>query len=433
MSWQTFKNNILDLSNNPDSINDIDLVAKTYATEYDAAIKRGKDSLHQISLQKGNVDAMTQLFKAALQKGQTSTAPYDLVGEMGKGVIAYWSGATMNNYPTPTIPAPGSTSNVSVVSNMVVNPGQWAPPVSSPAAARFNDPEELLDDAAQENNVENGQAEEFFADEPLTDSEVSEAAEEVDSYPDDTPELPTEEVPLVEDPEEISYDEAETEINLEDEPNKKPNQPEEKNKVDADVSGAKTATNIGKSGVPPGWEKYVVDRSKTIRKGAKKHDGNGGGVPDSAMGTVNGGSYGSGKLHPEAAVFFGKFLAQAKSDKVVFTVSSWYRSYEGQVKCWNELEAGKAAVPGWSNHGFGVAVDIRELYRAVGGSIKADVNAEVRKNNKLYKYFAATAPKFGFYNPTTLSDGNKPDEVWHWEYHGFKTFTKEYRAQMMKS
>jgi hypothetical protein len=352
---------------------------------------------------------------------------------MGKGVIAYWSGATMNNYPTPTIPAPGSTSNVSVVSNMVVNPGQWAPPVSSPAAARFNDPEELLDDAAQENNVENGQAEEFFADEPLTDSEVSEAAEEVDSYPDDTPELPTEEVPLVEDPEEISYDEAETEINLEDEPNKKPNQPEEKNKVDADVSGAKTATNIGKSGVPPGWEKYVVDRSKTIRKGAKKHDGNGGGVPDSAMGTVNGGSYGSGKLHPEAAVFFGKFLAQAKSDKVVFTVSSWYRSYEGQVKCWNELEAGKAAVPGWSNHGFGVAVDIRELYRAVGGSIKADVNAEVRKNNKLYKYFAATAPKFGFYNPTTLSDNNKPDEVWHWEYHGFKTFTKDYRAKMMKS
>jgi hypothetical protein len=433
MSWQTFKDNILELSNNPDSINDIDLVAKTYATEYDAAIKRGKDSLHQISLQKGNVEAMTQLFKAALLKGQTSTAPYDLVGEMGKGVIAYWSGAIMNNFPTPVIPAPGSTSNVSVVSNLVVNPGQWAPPVSSPAAARFNDPEELLDDEAQENNVENGQAEEFFADEPLTDEEVTEAAEEVESYPEGTAELPTEEVPLIEEPEEISYDETETEINIEEETSKKPNQPQNKDEIDADVSGAKKVTNIGKSGVPPGWEKYVVDRSKTIRKGAKKHDGNGGGVPDSAMGAVNAGSYGSGKLHPEAAVFFSKFIAQAKSDKVVFTVSSWYRSYEGQVKCWNELEAGKAAVPGWSNHGFGVAVDIRELYRAVGGSIKADVNAEVRKNNKLYKYFAATAPKFGFYNPTSLSDGNKPDEVWHWEYHGFKTFTKDYRAKMMKS
>jgi hypothetical protein len=133
MSWQTFKDNILQLSNNPESINDIDLVAKTYATEYDAAIKRGKDSLHQISLQKGNVEAMTQLFKAALLKGQTSTAPFDLVGEMGKGVIAYWSGATMNNFPTPLIPATGATSNVSVVSNIVVNPGQWTPPISAPS------------------------------------------------------------------------------------------------------------------------------------------------------------------------------------------------------------------------------------------------------------------------------------------------------------
>ena len=133
MSWQTFKDNILNLSNSPESIADIDTVAKTYANEYDAAIKRGKDSLHQISLQKGNVEAMTELFKAALLKGQTSTAPYDLVGEMGKGVIAYWSGATMNNFPTPIIPATGATSNVSVVSNIVVNPGQWTPPIASPA------------------------------------------------------------------------------------------------------------------------------------------------------------------------------------------------------------------------------------------------------------------------------------------------------------
>ena len=133
MSWQTFKDNILKLSNSPESINDIDLVAKTYANEYDAAIKRGKDSLHQISLQKGNVEAMTQLFKAALQKGLTSTAPYDLVGEMGKGVIAYWSGATLNNFPTPIIPATGATSNVSVVTNIVVNPGQWNPPIVSPS------------------------------------------------------------------------------------------------------------------------------------------------------------------------------------------------------------------------------------------------------------------------------------------------------------
>ena len=131
MSWQTFKDNILNLSNSPESINDIDLVAKTYATEYDAAIKRGKDSLHQISLQKGNVEAMTQLFKAALLKGQTSTAPYDLVGEMGKGVIAYWSGATMATAPLPITPAIQATVNLSVTQNIVTNPGIWQKPISS--------------------------------------------------------------------------------------------------------------------------------------------------------------------------------------------------------------------------------------------------------------------------------------------------------------
>ena len=235
MSWQTFKDNILKLSNSPESIADIDTVAKAYATEYDAAIKRGKDAINQIAIEKGNVDAMQQLFKAALLKGQTSTSPFDLVGEMGKGVIAYWSGATMNKFPIPTIPAPGAVANISVTSNMVVNPGQWSPPTSSPAAARFNDPAELLDDAAQENNLDNGQAEEFYADEPLTDAEITEAAEEVESYPDDTPELQTEEVSLIENPEEISYDEAPSEINLEDEPNRKPNQPQNKNEIEADV------------------------------------------------------------------------------------------------------------------------------------------------------------------------------------------------------
>jgi hypothetical protein len=36
-------------------------------------------------------------------------------------------GAIMKNFPIPTIPAPGSTSNVSVVSNVVLSPGVWGP------------------------------------------------------------------------------------------------------------------------------------------------------------------------------------------------------------------------------------------------------------------------------------------------------------------
>jgi hypothetical protein len=132
MSWQIFKDNVLRYANNPDSIQDIDTIAKVLATEYDAAVKRGGDVVNRIAVKQGNVEAMTQLFKSALQKGLTSTGPYDLVGELGNGVKAYWAGAILNNVPIPTIPAPGTTSNVSVTSATVTNVGQWLPVVSVP-------------------------------------------------------------------------------------------------------------------------------------------------------------------------------------------------------------------------------------------------------------------------------------------------------------
>ena len=119
MSWVTFKQNIIRLSENPNAIGDIDLVAKTYAQEYDACIKRGTDTISKASVKKGNVEMMKTFFKIALQQGQISPLPYDLVGAMGSGVIAYWSSAVLNKN-VPIFPAPGSTSNVSVVSNKVI-------------------------------------------------------------------------------------------------------------------------------------------------------------------------------------------------------------------------------------------------------------------------------------------------------------------------
>jgi hypothetical protein len=132
MSWEIFKQNILRMSNNPNGIPDIDTVARTYAREYDAAVKRGFDIQNNISVKRGNVELMEQLFKLALQKGLNSATPYDLVGEMGKGVIAYWQGAVLNEFPIPLIPAPGSTVNIGVSGNIVTNPGVWAPVVVLP-------------------------------------------------------------------------------------------------------------------------------------------------------------------------------------------------------------------------------------------------------------------------------------------------------------
>jgi hypothetical protein len=128
MSWATFKSNILNKANSPENIEDIDFVANLWATEYDKAIKAGKDLLHMVSLQNGNTAVMENLFKLSLSQGKASNSPaFSLVTEFGKGVQAYWAGGIMNNYPIPLIPAPGSVQNVAVISNLVLNPGVWTP------------------------------------------------------------------------------------------------------------------------------------------------------------------------------------------------------------------------------------------------------------------------------------------------------------------
>ncbi len=133
MSWALFKNNILKYANNPNSLPDLNKVAKLWTTEYDAAIKRGYDTVNFVKVKQGNTKLMEELVYAALLKGQSSKQPYDLVGELGKAVQAYWTGAVLNETPIPIIPAPGTTANIAVTSNVVINAGTWTPPQQSPA------------------------------------------------------------------------------------------------------------------------------------------------------------------------------------------------------------------------------------------------------------------------------------------------------------
>ena len=145
MSWEIFKQNVLRVMSRPESINDIDTVARTFAREYDLAVRRGGDTINKVAIKKGNVQLMEQLFKAALQKGLSSTQPYDLVGEMGKGVIAYWTGAVMNEFPIPIIPAIGSVTNIGVTSNVVTNVGKWNPVITLPPNPLLTDLYNKLD------------------------------------------------------------------------------------------------------------------------------------------------------------------------------------------------------------------------------------------------------------------------------------------------
>lgn len=121
-------------------------------------------------------------------------------------------------------------------------------------------------------------------------------------------------------------------------------------------------------------------------------------------------------LHPEAAEQYNKLKEFAKSRGVKFTLTSAYRDFAHQQELGSSATVAGA---GTSPHGWGGAIDIQELYRAVGGSGSPDRNKTARQSNALYKWMAANAPKFGWYNPCRLADGSGTDEIWHWEYWGF--------------
>jgi hypothetical protein len=130
MSWKLFRDNVLSVVSDPSKIASTQQVADVFAIEYDACMKRGGDTVNKISLKTGNVQLMKIIFNLELQNGLTQTSPYQLVTNMGKGVIAYWQTAILNNI-IPVIPAPGSVVNVAHISNKITDAGEWPkmPPI----------------------------------------------------------------------------------------------------------------------------------------------------------------------------------------------------------------------------------------------------------------------------------------------------------------
>ena len=131
MSWGLFKLNVIRKTGVINS-NTVKTVAKVWAEEYDAAVKRGIDFINFESIQVGNKQIMETLFLVALLKGMSSPSDkFSLVNEFGNGVKAYWAGASMKPFPIPLIPAPGSIQNLIVNSNIVSNVGTWPmyPPI----------------------------------------------------------------------------------------------------------------------------------------------------------------------------------------------------------------------------------------------------------------------------------------------------------------
>ncbi|WP_380169272.1 D-alanyl-D-alanine carboxypeptidase family protein [Jannaschia sp. R86511] len=114
-------------------------------------------------------------------------------------------------------------------------------------------------------------------------------------------------------------------------------------------------------------------------------------IPSDALTEVGVGRH---KLWQPAAEGFKDLLAAAKRAGVTVGVTDSYRSYEAQVDVARRKglykDGGLAAVPGTSNHGWGLSVDL---------DLNGKAQAWMREN----------ADRFGFVEDV-------PREPWHWTF-----------------
>ena len=143
MSWGIFASNMKRYMATPIGVATLQAFAKKLTMEYDACIRRGIQGINLCSIQKGNTELMESLTTVALlkcfalQKPGKPLPTSPILKELGNAVKGYWTGATLNPFPIPPIPASGSIQNIVVSQNICVSPGTWIvqfelPPVESP-------------------------------------------------------------------------------------------------------------------------------------------------------------------------------------------------------------------------------------------------------------------------------------------------------------
>lgn len=102
--------------------------ANKLTTEYDLCIRRGFQTTNNIPIQTPNKAGMLTLVTLACQKAfAVQQGPHTFIDDIGKGVLLYWTGATLITGIPPIIPADGAVSNITSTSASVTNPGTWSP------------------------------------------------------------------------------------------------------------------------------------------------------------------------------------------------------------------------------------------------------------------------------------------------------------------
>lgn len=108
-----------------------------------------------------------------------------------------------------------------------------------------------------------------------------------------------------------------------------------------------------------------------------------------------------------AAQFIKMDAAFAKVFGYHITVNEGYRSLYWQNYWYGQYGAPRAAYPGTSNHGMGLAVDIRS---GAGSPFMFGTAAD--------KWLTANGSKFGFDRPWWLDQGRPNAEFWHYNFIG---------------
>ncbi len=127
-----------------------------------------------------------------------------------------------------------------------------------------------------------------------------------------------------------------------------------------------------------------------------------GAIPASALCPL---AYAPGEmLRADAAAAFNRLTEASKASRgVPLCVTDSYRSYADQVRVYAE-RPGFAAVPGTSNHGWGVAVDLCGGVESFGSAAHA--------------WLLANGSRYGWIHPAWAEPGGSMPEPWHWEYQG---------------
>jgi len=107
-------------------------------------------------------------------------------------------------------------------------------------------------------------------------------------------------------------------------------------------------------------------------------------------------------LEPEAAAAFNAMNAAHRAERgSALCVGDSYRSYAAQVDVYARKPQ-LAAVPGTSNHGWGLAVDL-------GCGVE-------RFGSEAHVWMRVNAGRFGWFHPAWAQQSGSKPEAWHWEF-----------------